>query len=186
MTAIATAEQLRRRLQRPDPFSAEEIASAEDLLEDITGMIQDMIPGGVLEVEGAEFEARVHAWAILLPHAPKVPVEVTAVEVDGEALTADDWEVNRLHEVRREDGRPWSGKVLITYTYGWPAEIIPAGLRNIVLDLAARRFPNPESVLQMRMGADRSVSFADSSEGAAGLTAQQQRVLDSYMPAAVA
>lgn len=42
---------------------------------------------------------------------------------------------------------------------------------------AARRFPNPEQALQRRSGADNSVSFADGSEAASGLTAAEKAAL---------
>lgn len=50
---------------------------------------------------------------------------------------------------------------------------------EVTLAYAARRFVNPEQTLQRRQGADYSVSFADSSEAASGLTAAEKATLDS-------
>lgn len=46
-------------------------------------------------------------------------------------------------------------------------------IRDVILTLAAVRFPNPESVMQKRLGADQSISFADSSEAARAFSKQE-------------
>jgi hypothetical protein len=185
VSSYATAEQLRHRLQRDAPFAGDELISAEQALEDVTGALEDHIPGGVLQRVDHVWEDDVHARTVWLPHAPKVPVIVTVVELDGDELDGEDWKKTRLHGVRRVDGHWWSGKIKVTYTYGYPEGQIPNGLRKVALDMAAASFSNPESVLQMRMGSDRSVSFADSSEAAGGLSRANRRILDTYLPAAV-
>lgn len=49
---------------------------------------------------------------------------------------------------------------------------------DVTLAYAARRWANPEQALQRRQGADYSVSFADGSEAAAGLTRGEKAALD--------
>lgn len=46
-------------------------------------------------------------------------------------------------------------------------------IRDVILTLSGVRFPNPESVMQKRMGGDYSVSFADSSEAARAFSRQE-------------
>lgn len=184
----ATVEDLEARLRRT--LEGADALAAENLLDDISGWIEGRIPGGALEHVDATYEHEGTCRTIWLPHAPKVPVAVTAVSVDGTALPdgsgaeAKGWKVTRLHGVRRADGNWWRGEVEITYTYGFSEP--PGDLRDLCLDLAVRRFENPESALQLRMGADRSVSLADSVEAATGPTVEQRMTLDSYRPPAIA
>ena len=49
---------------------------------------------------------------------------------------------------------------------------------DITVSYAARRWANPEQTLQRRQGADYSVSFADGSEAASGLTKAERAALD--------
>jgi hypothetical protein len=50
---------------------------------------------------------------------------------------------------------------------------------DITLSYAARRFVNPEQALQRRSGADNSVSLADGSEAASGLTVAERKALST-------
>lgn len=170
-----------------DGMSDEEMAAVALALELASGFIEDYIPGGVLEHTDAEYswDTSVEGTTrvVPLPHHPKVPVTVTKVTVDGDDLEAEEWRVDRLHGVRRADGGSWVGLIEITYDYGFADP--PNSLRGVCLDLAARQYGNPESVLQARMGSDRSVSFADSSEAATGLGAANKAILESFKPVAL-
>lgn len=54
-----------------------------------------------------------------------------------------------------------------------PASSKFVAIRDLILTLASTRWPNPESVMQKRMGTDLSVSFADSSEAARAFSEQE-------------
>jgi len=56
---------------------------------------------------------------------------------------------------------------------GQPPSARFTAIRDVILTLAAVRFPNPESVMQKRLGGDYSVSFADSSEAARAFSKQE-------------
>jgi hypothetical protein len=116
---------------------------------------------------------------------PEIPVTVIAsVEIDGEALAADDYELSGAAGIlRRVNGATWGtkfGSIEVTYTHGYAA--IPTDVKSVCLALAARKLTNPAALTSEDVGAaDRYGNPGDFNlTGPAELTDDEKRRLDDF------
>lgn len=133
---LATADELVDFLEQSIPATR-----AEVILDIASGAILDVVPAPVDGVASTT----VHligdgTRALLLPSWPVSAV--TAVEVDGEALTSDGYRWNRSGVLERVGGH-WtcSAEIVVTYDHGHAAP--PDALKGICLMVAARVVANP-------------------------------------------
>jgi hypothetical protein len=138
---FATPEELASMLQTE--FTPSDWVNAEMVLSNVTGRIRGWTGQTIAPVTSA-----IHRWRrsgygrLFLPHPPSIPVEVTAVEVDGAPV--DVWDVDELHSMPG-----WWGDVVVTYTHGF-AEA-PADVRDICLQLAVRQVVNPTTTQSIKI-----------------------------------
>lgn len=160
------------------PFDAAKYAAAHDAIEDATAEIRaycrqhfSLVEDDVVELRGTD------GRRLRLPQRPVQ--DVTEVLVNGEEFIEEE-DFRRVRDTLfRFDG--WGGDdglVVVTYTHGY--EEIPREIEKVCLSLAMRLFSNPEGIMQMRMGADYSVSYAADPEAVVGLNRSERRVLDGY------
>lgn len=153
---------------------------AEQAIAGATGRIRDWTEQNIWPPEEAVLVKRVPfpgRRRVQLPHPPAIPVTVTQVEVDGEALDPDGWELDRLNDLHRADGLLWTGRVEVTYTHGFAQ--VPATVKNVCLELAAREVGNPEGVMQAKLR-DQSVAWAAEPGAALGLDRSHVRDLARF------
>jgi hypothetical protein len=95
---------------------------------------------------------------------PGPVVAVTAVTVGDQLLTSAQWELDgddlRLREASALAGHP--RRATVTWTHGFAA--VPADVKGLVLDVAARSIVNPRNLRQESTG-QRSVTFASETMG---------------------
>jgi hypothetical protein len=192
MTAFATADDFAFRIGLT--LDVEEQARATALLEQASGEIReesdqviDLVTDDVLVLPGTTDER------ILLPQRPVV--SVSSVELDGVAIS--DWYLTRNTIVRRgttfvanalDDSYSFFGPyrgfgresqtLRIVYTHGFAAGAIPERLKNITLEMVARVWVNPSSLIQENV-AGVATTFAPYSSPPRGLqlTDSERRAL---------
>ncbi|MEU0584582.1 hypothetical protein [Streptomyces sp. NPDC006132] len=175
--AYATAEQLRLLVRHPGPFTDEETAQAELLIELAEGAVDDEIGQSLEESTDTvvlDGPAGPDRWPdtpgtgsrkLILPRWPVTAVEsVTLLHDDGpdEVLTHGE-----------DQDYTWSASGILTRVNGWwptgdravEAVVtagynpIPKGVRRIVLRMAAAAWGNPLLLTSESLG-DHSRSFA--------------------------
>lgn len=110
---------------------------------------------------------------------PERPVlTVTAVAVDGDTLSSDDYTVVRDRLIR-PDGCHWGGPdviVTVTYSHGWATP--PGEVRAVAMSVALRLITNPEFLANERSG-QYGATFAG--ERGVELSLAEQHLLDGRM-----
>ena len=119
-------------------------------------------------------------WGQVLKLPERPVVNVTAVSVDGIALSADEY--NRVRDrLHRSNG--WGGPrvvVVVTYSHGFAADAVNIqAAAGICLQVAARAAANPSTVQSEGIG-DYSRSFGEGTAPGFALTANEQAMLDRY------
>ncbi|MFE9737337.1 hypothetical protein [Streptomyces sp. NPDC006477] len=191
----ATVEQLRLLIRHPEPFTDDEAAAAELLIELAQGAIDDET-GQPLEtstdtvtLDGPTrddhlYQSATRSRRLLLPRWPVTAVEsVTVHGEDGEdtALTYGPhrdytWSTDGI--LTRVGGE-WPAHdraVTVAYTAGFTD--LPAGVRRICLRLASVGWSNPEFLSAETLG-DHSRSFSAEALGME-LTTADRRTLGAY------
>lgn len=114
---------------------------AELVLELVTDAIKTEARQQLEKIENDTYSGQGEGEAILLPEIPVIAVSV--VEVDGVALGATDYELDkRAGILTRTNSRIWTGLVEVTYTHGF--DPIPPTIKLICLTAARRIVRNPE------------------------------------------
>lgn len=134
-----------------------ELLLGETLASDAAALLLNTASGVVRGVVGQELsevaddEITIMGTTSFELYLPQRPVtEVSAVELDGEALTTDDYKVIGDRLWRRGGWRTCPSEpsaVTVTYTHGWAAgdwRLEPA--RSMVFTLAANKLNNPTAV----------------------------------------
>lgn len=160
-------------------FNAAEESRAQLMLDIATATIQSYTGQQIELVEDDEVTLDPRDREVLL--LPELPVvDVTTVEIDGDALViADDvyhYPDGRLY---RQDGTVWGSArqtVVVTYDHGY--ETIPDDIRGICLSIASRLYSNPQGLRQESIGT-YSRTFG-SGDVATDLSAGEKRILDAY------
>jgi hypothetical protein len=124
-------------------FTSSDWVNAELVLNNATGRIRGWTGQTIAPVTPAVQRWRRAGYGrLFLPHPPAIPVEVTAVTVDG--VPADVWDVDEFHSMPG-----WWGDVIVTYTHGFPEA--PDDVRNVCLQLAARQATNPTTTQSIKI-----------------------------------
>lgn len=124
-----------------------------------TGAVTSAADVPILEV--VDDEAIVDGTGAVTLLLPSYPVTaVASVEIDGEALTADEYTWSRSGVIERTAGWPIGRRnITVTYTHGFADADVPAEIKKAVLVLAARGMANPFGLTQETLG-DLSRSWA--------------------------
>lgn len=150
-------------------------AAAELALASATSVIQDYVGQTLTYVEDDEITLDGSNTDVLV--LPELPVtEVASVEIDGEELGEDDYEVDFENGLLVLDAGTWGvakQSIAVIYTHGY--EEIPSGIRAICLQAAGRMFAQA-GIAQEQIGAT-SIRY-----GAVGvsLTPEEKQTLDRY------
>lgn len=134
---------------------------------------------------------------------PELPVwEVTAVEVDGTALTSTEWLLSSSGLLYRQSstGAPpvivdWPygiANVTVTYSHGWsldeppPSGVdrVPSDLRHAALKIAARLYNEQGSTqgdIRSETIGDYSYTVSEGSSSVGGITDSEMLVLNKYV-----
>lgn len=124
-------------------FSPEDRARAEQAITMASAAIQrycNLV--GLQQVTDTVVLRGVYGTDLLLPFGPVAAV--SAVEVDGQALGVNDYDVVRDELVRRAGWGGTSVEVEVTYTHG--LAVVPDEVKAVCLDVAARSYANPTGV----------------------------------------
>ncbi len=176
---LATSTDLARLMQRD--LSAEEQETADLVLELVAGEVT--LETGQTFAGGTETVRLAGVWGADL-ELPRRPVTaVVSVAVDGVALADADylWNGGQLLRLGGQlgdhyYGGTWGGPgVVVTVTYTTSAEV-PAGVKSIVLQAAARAMNPTAGVKQETVGA-YSVTYTDNGGTAGILTAAERKAL---------
>lgn len=149
--------------------------AAELALASATSVIQDYVGQSLVYVEEDEITLDgSNTDVLVLPQLPVV--EVASVEIDGDELTEDEYEVDFDNGLLILDAGTWGAvkqSIVVVYTHGF--EDIPAGIRAVCLQAAGRMFAQA-GIAQEQVGAT-SVRY-----GAVGvsLTPEEKQALDRY------
>jgi hypothetical protein len=189
--AFASTEELRVELGL-STLTADQTARAQRRLDAATAAIQDYTGQTISRVDADEVTL-VGTWAAKLP-LPEVPVvSVTAVSVEGEALTADSdyflsgrilWRGavglndEQAWRVPTPADSHWGGPertVTVTYTHGW--EEIPDAIREVCLNMALRGWDTPTGAVSEKVGSWSAQYGPEASSGAVGLTRAEKAIL---------
>jgi hypothetical protein len=145
---FATTHELASKLQTE--FTVDQHVSADLALEGVSATVRELSGQTIWPAaETSRTWLRVSAWKLFLPHPPVVPVTVESVTVDGDLLDEADWRIDDVHGLSRTSGA-WSGDVTVVYTHGFDDP--PQSVRDVVLDVASRRFVNPTGLTQETEG----------------------------------
>lgn len=176
MAQFATAADLAELLG--ETFDATRTAQANAALELASATIQgwtrqtiELVAGDTVTLRGTWDEE------LVLPQRPVVAV--TAVSVDGTALTADDWRLWGSSLVRVGYGN-WAGPdvaVAVTYSHGWA--VIPDVIRAVTMQIAVRLMANPGLVQAESIGT-YSVTYGSEAGGGGALTIDEQALLGPF------
>jgi hypothetical protein len=175
--AAATANELRLFLRHPGPFSDDETAQAELLIELAEGEIFD-VTGQSLELsedtvildaptrdDSGPYVAGTGSRKLILPRWPVTAVESVTVLNDNEA--------DEVLEFGADHDYTWSAAGILTRVNGWwptwdrSLEVVytaghdpyPIGVKRIVLRMAAAAWGNPMILAAESLG-DHSRSFS--------------------------
>lgn len=173
-----TVSELEMFLQEEIP--ADKIDTAQLLLDLAKGAIQDEV-GQVIGLVGSdtiEFFGGSRTELLL----PEIPVrDVVSLTEDGTLLAVDDYSWDRAGILRRPSGR-WSKPLVIEYSHGYDA--VPAAVRAVCLQAAARAYINPTGLPRENLGS-YGVSYPQVgfNQGAViHLTDAEKRMLDPVRP----
>lgn len=170
---LATVPELRDHVQDPD--LADDDAAAAQALRIASSLIRGYTRQTLTRVEDDQETHDGRGSTIVM--LAELPVEaVTAVTLDGDALTAGDDFTAAPHGVLyREGGGTWgTGRqtIVVTYTHGY--DQVPDDLKGVCLDVASRVLANPEGHEREQIGA-YGVGYARQR-----LTPDDKQILDRY------
>lgn len=140
--------------------------AATAMIQALTNQTLEQVAGDVLVMDGSGTRV------LMLPELPVTAV--SAVEVDGEALSASEYQWSADGYLRRT-GATWPAdlrNVEITYTHGYAQ--LPALIVSMTAKLAARLYQVPASVRQETIGS-YSTSYVSPT-----LQADELALLDRY------
>ncbi|PJN31309.1 hypothetical protein CG717_16205 [Streptomyces sp. CB02613] len=193
--AYATADELRRLLREPS-FTEDDTATAELLIELAEGVIEEET-GQALELsedtvtldgptkDDSRYQGHTASRHLILPRWPVTAVaSVTLTDDtggDGETLTFGkdrDYTWSRDGLLHRRGGEwPTHDRAIeVTYTAGYAP--VPAGVKRMVLRLAAGAWSNPERLTSESLG-DHSKAWAADALGME-LTPADRKTLGLY------
>lgn len=161
-------------------FTSDQTAQANALLDDASNIIRSYVGQAINYVADDTVELLgVEEPYLNLPETPVI--SVSAVSVDGTALTTDEYSLvgNRLY---RSSG--WGDGVddLVSVTYTHGHDEIPGLIVAITLQVAGRVYNNPTGVKSTSLG-DYSVSYSAGADGPGiALTDAEMKVLDKFRP----
>jgi hypothetical protein len=194
--AYASANELRLLLRHPQAFTADETAQAELLIELAEGEVDD-VTGQSLEQSTDTVTLDSPTRQDPFPHTPgtgshtlilpRWPVtDVTSVTIlgddeDDEVLTFGkdhDYTWSASGTLTRVNGwwPTWDQSVQVVYTAGYAT--IPAGVKRIVLRMAAAAWGNPMLLASESLG-DHSRSFSAEALGMS-LSEKDRKLLGLY------
>jgi len=160
-------------------FTDAQAERAQLLLELATGAIQRFTRQTIELVENDV--AVLHGtWSagLVLPQVPVVSVSALTLDVEGVATADTDWVFDGQRTLWRDAGCSWGGdtqKITVTYSHGW--EEIPAEVRAVCLQIAARSYRNPAGVSAESVG-QYSVTYGSGAQGIS-LTPDEKTMLRS-------
>lgn len=192
----ATAEQLRLLLRHPGPFTEEETAQAELLLELAEGEIDDVTGQSLTRSTDTvilDSPTRQDPWPnapgtgsfkLILPRWPVTAVESVTILNDTEAdevldAGADhDYTWSASGTLTRVNGwwPTWDRSVQVVYTAGY--DPVPTGAKRIELRMAAAAWGNPLILASETLG-DHSRSFSAEALGMS-LSDKDRKLLGLY------
>lgn len=166
-------------------FTDAQAERAQLLLELASGAIQRFTRQTIELVE--DDVAVLHGtWkaGLVLPQVPVVSVSTVELDIEGVLTEDTDWSFDGQRTLWRgvvptgTAGRSWGGdtqKITVTYTHGW--EEIPAEIRAVCLQIAARSYRNPGGVSAESVG-QYSVTYGSGAQGIS-LTPDEKAMLRS-------
>jgi hypothetical protein len=197
---FCTIEELELFLQLDISSSPEAVASAEQMIEDVTAAIRNYTNQQISEVVGDTITIDGPGKKrIFLPELPIT--EITSVIEDGDTLTqATDFILGQFGILYRLGGYNWSdgyNNIDITYTHGYST--IPLDIKSVCIrgasrifqaSLRSKEFDGLSGVSAMKLG-DYSIQLGSErgggmGEGILGVSAAQsllsedRRILDKY------
>lgn len=158
-------------------FSVADHARAEQVLTMATGEVESYCTAvGLTYVEHDPIYVR-GTWARSI-ELPKPPVhEVHSVHVNDDEV----FEFDFTYHGRLISPDGWGGpdaEIRVEYDHGLVD--LPDVVKSVILTRATRSFVNPYAVMQSKMGADYSISYAADSEAVTGLNRSERRALARY------
>lgn len=156
-------------------FSAAETAAAELILAGIVGAIQGEARQTLVLVVDDVFEADADGFEMWLPERPVV--SVTSITVTGAILASTAYSWRQDGRVRFVNAGYCDQPVTFVYSHGF--DPLPADIRSIALNAAARAFYNPEGSIAP---ADSSAGFTAGRTLAGFLTDEEKKLLRRYRP----
>lgn len=187
--AYASPEQL-RLLMRLEPFTEDETAGAELLLELAQGAIDDETGQSLESAEetvildgptdgDSQYQAGTGTRKLILPRWPVTAVESVTLTEDDEVLVHGSDYTWSAAGILTRVGAYWpchDRAIEVVDTAGFT--LIPAGVKRIALRLAAAGWSNPEFLASETLG-DHARSFSAEGLGME-LTAADKRTLGAY------
>jgi len=176
-----TAEDLRLRLRLPEPFSAAEEATADLLIDLAAGAIEEEAGQALLESTDTVVLDGNGTARLVLPRWPVTAI--ASVTEDGDLLVPgrdQDYTWSAAGILHRRGRRCWpcEEQILeVEYTAGHNP--VPAGLRRIVLRLAAGAWGNPGSLSSETLG-DHARSWASAADAGMELSEADKRTVSAY------
>ncbi len=179
--ALATTEELRRYLRHSDPWTPDEEATAQLLLDLATGAVEDECGQPLAEGTDTYLVDALGTRRLVLPRWPLTAVDQVLLTETGDVLAeGDDFTWSRSGILYRR-GTTWPcapQAVDVTVTAGWNP--VPDGPRGIVLRLAASAWDNAGGALSSETLGDHSVSYADPASAGIVLSDADRRALGRY------
>lgn len=151
-----------------EPAAELALAAATSVIQDYLGQRLAYVEDDEVVLDGTSTDV------VILPQLPVI--EVASVELDGDPLGEDDFEVDFENGLLVLSAGTWGSlkqSIVVTYTHGF--QEIPAAIRAVALQAAGRMF-GQAGIAQEQIGAT-SIRY-----GAVGvaLTAEEKGALDPY------
>jgi hypothetical protein len=158
-------------------FSDTQEERAQLLLDLVSGEVESYCNAVALQRMEEDTVVVRGSWSNIIT-APGAPVhEVIHVFVDGEEVTDFDYTRHGLLISPERWGGPHAA-VTIVYDHG--LDEVPQVVKSVVLSRAVRAFTNPEGLMQAKLGADQSFSYAADAEMVTGLNKSERMLLKRY------
>lgn len=174
MAMFASVDDLADRLQTD--FDTEDRVRAHRLIEHATGMVQHAARQRFELVTDDEIGLMPTGTRLLL--LPELPVvDITSVNAVG-SLDEESYTFTRSGLLYHNTGR-WNTVTTVVYTHGY--DPIPDDVAAMVVDIAARAWQNPRSVLSEQIGT-YSARYPNNRTGLS-LLEDELNLLHQYRPA---
>jgi hypothetical protein len=173
--AFVLVGQMEAALQRSliPGAAAESLEEACQIVRDYLEQRLDVVADETIKLHGTGRPT------LLLPELPVT--EVSAVLVEGTALTPADWSLDGEDGILWRIGDYWPAgiaNVTVTYDHGFAS--VPASIRGIVISLANRLYHQHPAVPGLRSEQLAAYSYTRDDTGAAGLNGLERLVLDRH------